>query len=233
MGLEPGGLVGGELGGGLAEVAQGLDGELAGDGVGVVFWEGVEGGGPAGDGGEDFGEGAADVDVAWAVVVQVVGELVGDGGELKDEVVGVLLAAGAAGMGVEVVEFLGAEVEEVDVKKDAVGGVVAGLADLFDLGLGEVGVGSAGRGEVRREREVSARVRVSARGMRRPQLRVSLARGWNDGQRQGPTLATMKPSRRWGTQCFASHPSQSTRWMGNPAGLMGNSRNERAHFTVW
>jgi hypothetical protein len=47
-------------------------------------------------------------------------------------------------MGVEVVEFLGAEVEEVDVKKDAVGGVVAGLADLFDLGLGEVGVGWLG-----------------------------------------------------------------------------------------
>jgi chorismate synthase len=53
-------------------------------------------------------------------------------------------------MGVEVVEFLGAEVEEVDVKKDAVGGVVAGLADLVDLGLGEVGVARLGaerRGE--------------------------------------------------------------------------------------
>jgi hypothetical protein len=88
--------------------------------------------------------------VAWAVVVEVVGELVGDGGELKDEVVGVLLAAGTAGMGVEVVQLLSAEVEEVDVKKDAVCGVVAGFADLVDLGLGEVGVARLGverRGE--------------------------------------------------------------------------------------
>ncbi len=96
--------------------------------------------------------------MAGAVVVEVVGELVGDGGELKDEVVGVLLAAGAAGMGVEVVEFLGAEVEEVDEEEDAVGGVVAGLADLVDLGLGEGGVARLGaerRGEdekVRRRR---------------------------------------------------------------------------------
>ena len=63
---------------------------------------------------------------------------------------GVLLAAGAAGMGVEVVDLLGAEVEELDEEKDAVGGVVAGLADLVDLGLGEVGIallGVEGRGE--------------------------------------------------------------------------------------
>jgi hypothetical protein len=144
MGLEPGGLIGGELGGVFAEVAEGLDGEAACDVVGVVFGEGVEGGGPAGDGGEDFGEGAAEVDVAGAVFVEVVGELVGDGGELKDEVVGVLLAAGSAGMGVEVVEFLGAEVEEVDEEKDAVGGIVAVLPDLVDLGLGEGGVGGLG-----------------------------------------------------------------------------------------
>jgi hypothetical protein len=150
MGLEPGGLVVGELGGVFAEVAEGLEGEAAGDVVGVVFGEGVEGGGPAGDGGEDFGEGAAQIDVAGAVVVEVVGELVGDGGELKDEVVGVLLAARVAGVGVEVVQFLGAEVEKLDEEKDAVGGIVAVLADLVDLSLGEGGVawlGAEGRGE--------------------------------------------------------------------------------------
>jgi hypothetical protein len=144
MGLEPGDLVGGELGGVFAEVAEGLEGELAGDGIGVVFGEGVEGGGPAVDGGEDLGEGAADVDVAGAVVVEVVGELVGDGGELKDEVVGVLLAAGTAGTGVEVVHLLSAKVEELDEEKYAVGGIVAVLADLVDLGLGEGGVGRLG-----------------------------------------------------------------------------------------
>jgi len=64
--------------------------------------------------------------------------------------VGVLLATGAAGMGVEVVQFLGAEVEELDEEKDAVGGEVAVLSDLVDLSLGEVGVallGVEGRGE--------------------------------------------------------------------------------------
>ena len=43
VGLEPCGLFGGELGGGFAEVADGFEGELAGDGVGVVVGEGVEG----------------------------------------------------------------------------------------------------------------------------------------------------------------------------------------------
>ena len=57
---------------------------------------------------------------------------------------GVLLAAGAAGMGVEVVQLLGAQVEELDEEKDAVGGVVAVLSDLIDLGLGEGGVGRLG-----------------------------------------------------------------------------------------
>ena len=99
---------------------------------------------------------AADVDAAGAVVVEVVGELVGDGGELKDEVVGVLLAAGTAGMGVEVVQLLGAQVEELDEEKDAVGGVVAVLSDLVDLGLGEGGVAGLGaerRGEGEEEGE--------------------------------------------------------------------------------
>jgi hypothetical protein len=82
--------------------------------------------------------------VAGAVVVEVVGELVGDGGELKDEVVGVLLAAGTAGTGVEVVHLLSAKVEELDEEKYAVGGIVAVLADLVDLGLGEGGVGRLG-----------------------------------------------------------------------------------------
>ena len=82
--------------------------------------------------------------MAGAVVVEVVVELVGDGGELLKEVVGVLLATGAAGMGVEVVDLLDAEVEEFDEEEDALVGVVAGLADLLDLGVGEGGVARLG-----------------------------------------------------------------------------------------
>ena len=69
MELEPGVLLGGELGGGLAEVADGFEGELAGDGVGLVLGRGLEFGGPAVDGGEDFGQGLAQVGMAGAVVV--------------------------------------------------------------------------------------------------------------------------------------------------------------------
>src|ERR1035437_7606967 len=57
--------------------------------VGLVVGWGFDGGGPALGGFEDLGQGLAQVGVARAVVVEVVGELVGDGGELLEEVVGV------------------------------------------------------------------------------------------------------------------------------------------------
>jgi hypothetical protein len=47
-------------------------------------------------------------------------------------------------MGVEVLDLLDAEVEEFDEEEDAGVGVVAGVADLVDLGLGEGGVGLLG-----------------------------------------------------------------------------------------
>jgi hypothetical protein len=150
MGFEPGLLVGGHLGGGFAQITDGFQGDLAGDAVGLVFGRGFDGGGPAFGGVEQLGQGLAQVGVAGAVVVEIVVELVGDGGELLDEVVGVLLAAGAAGLGVEVVELLGAQVEELDEEQDAVGGDVPGFADLFDLGVGEGGgmeLGVKERGE--------------------------------------------------------------------------------------
>jgi len=68
--------------------------------------------------------------------------------------VGVLLTAGAARFGVEVVDLVGAEVEELDEEEDAVGGEVAGVADLFDFGVGQGGFAllSVERGEAERER---------------------------------------------------------------------------------
>jgi hypothetical protein len=144
VGFEPGVLLWDEFVGGLAEVAQGFKGDLAGDVIGVVVRQRAQGGGPAVVGVEDFGEDLAQVGVAGGVVVEVVGELVGDGGELLDEVVGVLLAAGAAGMGVEVLNLLDAEVEELDEEEDALGGVVAGFADLLDLCVGEGGLVALG-----------------------------------------------------------------------------------------
>src|ERR1019366_3261759 len=64
-------------------------------------------------------------------------EFVGDGGELDEEIVSVLLAAGAAGLGVEVLNCLGARVEEFDEEDDAVAGDKASIAHLIDLLLGE------------------------------------------------------------------------------------------------
>src|ERR1019366_1094303 len=109
--------------------------DLAGDVVGLVVGWGFDGGGPALGGFENLGQGLAQVGVAWAVVVEVVGEFVGDGGELHEEIVGVLFAAGAAGFGVEVLNLLGAHVEEFHEEEDAVAGDQAGVADLFDLGF--------------------------------------------------------------------------------------------------
>ena len=76
-----------------------------------------------------------------AVVVEVVVELVGDGGELFEEVVGVLFAAGFAGVGEEILDGLVAGVEELDEDEDAVGGEVGGVAELLDLAFRERGVG--------------------------------------------------------------------------------------------
>jgi hypothetical protein len=161
VGFEPGGLLFGELGGGLAEVADGFEGDLAGDVVGLVVGWGLDGGGPAFGGFEELGQGFADVGVTRAVVVEVVGELVADGGKLFDEVVGVLLAAGTAGLGVEVVDLLGAEVEELDEEDDAIVGDKAAGTDLLDLAFGEsglMGLCVEGRGEEEdsdRERETA------------------------------------------------------------------------------
>jgi hypothetical protein len=77
-----------------------------------------------------------------AVVVEVVVELVGDGGELFEEVVGVLFAAGFAGMGEEVLNPLVARVEELDEDEDAIAGIVGGVAELLDLSLRHRGVGA-------------------------------------------------------------------------------------------
>ena len=79
-------------------------------------------GGPAIGGFEQLGQRLADVAVARAVVVEVVLELVGDGGELLEEIVRVLFAAGTARMGEEIVDGVGAVVEELDEDEDAVAG---------------------------------------------------------------------------------------------------------------
>jgi hypothetical protein len=68
-----------------------------------------------------------------AVVVQVVVELVGDVGELLEEVVGVLFAARFAWVGEEILDLLVAGVEELDEDEDAIAGIVGGVAELLDL----------------------------------------------------------------------------------------------------
>src|ERR1700742_4190966 len=137
VGGEPGLLVFDELGGFFADVADGFEGELTGEIVDGVFRWLLDVGGPAFGGVEELGQGFADVAVAGAVVVEVVVELVGDGGELLEEIVGVLFAAGFARMSEELLNCLGAGVEELDEEEDAVVGDVGRFAELFDLAFGE------------------------------------------------------------------------------------------------
>jgi hypothetical protein len=139
VGGEEGALVFDEAGGFFADVADALEGELAGDGVGVDLGGDAEAGGPTVGGFEELGELLAEVAMAWAVVVQVVVEFVGDGGELLEEVMEVLIAAGAAGLGYEILDGFGASVEELNKDDYAIRGDVGRLAELLDFGLREAG----------------------------------------------------------------------------------------------
>lgn len=78
--------------------------------------------------------------MVWAVVIQVVVEFVCNGGELFEEVVGVLFAAGLSGVGVQGSDGVAAGVEEFDEDQDAVVGDIGGGAQLLDLGFREGGI---------------------------------------------------------------------------------------------
>jgi hypothetical protein len=137
VGGEPGLLVFDELGGFFSEIVDGFEGDFAGDAVGFVVGRGLQVRGPALGGIDQLGERFADVAVMNAVVLEIVIELIGDGGELLEEVVGVLFAPGAAGMGEEVLNGLIALVEKFDEDQDAVVGEIGGGSELVDLGVGE------------------------------------------------------------------------------------------------
>ncbi len=93
---------------------------------------------------------------------------------------GVLLAAGAAGLGVEVVNLLGTQVEELHEEQDAVGGFVAGFADLLNFFVGEVGLllrlGVEGYGE-RGEEGEDRQQRQAEAALHRASIRF-LGEGW-------------------------------------------------------
>jgi hypothetical protein len=134
---EPGLLFFDEVCGFFADIADGLEGQFAGEIVCGVFGGLFEVGGPALSSIEKLGQDLADVAVVGAVVVEVVVEFVGDVGELLEEIVSVLFAAGFAGTGEEILNRLVAGVEELDEDKDAIAGVVGGVAQLLDLALRE------------------------------------------------------------------------------------------------
>lgn len=137
MGGEPGLLVFDELGGFFPKIVDGFEGDFAGDAVGFVVGRGLQVGRPALGGIDQLGERFADVAMMNAVVLEIVIELIGDGGELLEEVVRVLFAPRAAGVGEEVLDGLVALVEKFDKDDDAVAGVIGGGSELVDLGVGE------------------------------------------------------------------------------------------------
>ena len=137
MSGEPGLLALDEFGGVLAEIANGFEGQFAGDVVCLVVRCRLDAGGPAVGGLEKLGERFADVTVASAVIVEVVLKLVRDGGELFKEIVRVLFAARTARFGEEVMDGDGAIIEETDEGQDTITGSVSRFAKLLDLGIGE------------------------------------------------------------------------------------------------
>ena len=58
----------------------------------------------------------------------------------------VFFAAGVAAAGGELVEGLGSDVEEIHKRKQALRGVVGGVAELFYFGVGERGLVSLSMG---------------------------------------------------------------------------------------
>jgi hypothetical protein len=139
---EPSFLLFDELRGLVVEVADSFEGEPAGDIVGFVIGWRLQVGGPALGSVDEFGKGFADVAMARTVVVEVIVEFVGDGGELFEEVVRVLLATGFARAGEEILDGFVTGVEELDEEKDAVTGIVGDLSELLDFAIGECGVGA-------------------------------------------------------------------------------------------
>lgn len=142
MGGEPSLLLFDEARGLFANVTDGFEGKFARKIVDGIFGRLLQVGRPALGGVEEFGQRLADVAVVWAVVVEVVVELVGDGGELFEQVVCVLFAAGFARMGEEVLDRLVAGVEEFDEDENAIVRKVGGLAELLDLAFREGRVGT-------------------------------------------------------------------------------------------
>jgi hypothetical protein len=144
VGCEPGLLFFDEVSGFFADVADGFEGQLSGEVVCGVFGRLFDVGGPALGSVEEFGQGFANVAVVGAVVVQVIVQLVGDVGELLEEVVGVLFASGFAGAGEEILNCLVAGVEKFDEDEDAIVGDVGGVAELLDLAFREGTVAALG-----------------------------------------------------------------------------------------
>ncbi len=134
-----------EFGGGVVNIVDGFEGELAGDTVGFVVGRGLEGGGPALGGVDEFGQSFADVAVVGTVVVEVVVELVSDKGDLFEEIVSILLAPGAVGFGVHVLDGFDAGIHDLDEEHDAIVGIVGYVAELLDLGVREGGLAAPGR----------------------------------------------------------------------------------------
>jgi hypothetical protein len=151
---EPGLLLSDELRGLIVEIANGFEGEPTGDVVGLVVGRGFQVGGPALGGFNQLGQGFANVAVTGAVVVQIVVELVGDGSELLEEIVGVLLAAGLTRSGEEILYGFVAGIEKLDENKNAVVGIVGDLSELLYFAVGKGGVGTlGGNGRSKREQK--------------------------------------------------------------------------------
>jgi hypothetical protein len=140
VGGEPGLLLFDEASGLFAYVADGFEGQFAGETVGGVFRWLFEVGGPALGGVEEFGQGFANVAMVGAVVVKVVVELVGDCSELLEKVVSIFFATGLAGVSEEILDRLVSGVEELDEDEDAIVGEVGRFAELLDFTFGEGGV---------------------------------------------------------------------------------------------
>jgi hypothetical protein len=142
----------------LADVANGLQSKFAREIVDRVVGRLFEVGGPTLGRLQKFGQSFANIAVAWAVVVEVIVELVRDRGELVKKIVRVLFASRFAGMSVELLDRFITGVEEFDEDENAIVRNIGSFTKLLNLAFGERGVGALGtEGQSNNQKEKSKR----------------------------------------------------------------------------
>src|SRR6185312_6761970 len=135
MGCKPRFLRRDKLGSVVPKISDRFKSQLAGYVISGIVGRGLDVRRPAVCSLDKFRQRLADVTVPRGIVVEVVLQLVGDGGELLKEIVSILFAAGTAWMREQVMDGPGTFVKEFNEDHDAVARNIRRVAKLLYLSV--------------------------------------------------------------------------------------------------